>query len=50
MPDDFYDYLVSELAQAAKYLQELDDKKAYQSLQNMAVSVYTSSVRELKKL
>ena len=50
MPDDFYEYLVSELAQAAKYLQEFDDKKAYQSLQNMAVSVYTSSVRELKKL
>ncbi|WP_406017571.1 DNA polymerase III subunit delta, partial [Succinivibrio sp.] len=50
MPQDFYDYLVTELAQAAKYLQEFDDKKAYQSLQNMAVSVYTSAVRELKKL
>lgn len=50
MPQDFYDYLVTELAQAAKYLQEFDDKKAYQSLQNMAVSVYTAAVRDLKKL
>ncbi len=50
MPDDFYDYLVEELAKAAKYLQEFDDQKAYQSLQNMAVSVYTAAVRELKGL
>lgn len=50
MPQDFFDYLESELARASKAIQYFDESTAYQCLQNMAVSVANTSVRELKEL
>lgn len=50
MPKDFFDYLESELSRAAKALQYFDESTAYQCLQNMAVSVANTCVRDLKEL
>ncbi|MDY5994092.1 MAG: hypothetical protein SPJ14_02535 [Succinivibrio sp.] len=50
MPQDFYDYLVSELALASKAYQAFNNDEALMHLQNMAVSTCNSNVRALKAL
>ncbi len=50
MPPDFFEYLVSELKNASLAIQNFDEKKAYQCLQNMAVSVCVPQVRNLREL
>ena len=50
MPQDFYDYLVSELALASKVYQAFNNDEALMHLQNMAVSTCNSNVRALKAL
>lgn len=50
MPQDFYDYLVKELALASKAYQAFNNDEALMHLQNMAVSTCNSNVRALKAL
>lgn len=50
MPQDFYNYLVNELALASQAYQAFNNDEAVMHLQNMAVSTCNSSVRALKAL
>lgn len=50
MPEQFLDYLVSELAKVSIALQQFDNSKALISLQNMAVSVQYSAIQNFVEL